>query len=61
MAKFVGPVPMLWTLGEEFDTTSEIILPEVPPTGVIEYGILLSEGVDTVSYTHLTLPTIYSV
>ena len=37
---------MLWTLGEEFDTTSEIILPEVPPTGVIEYGILLSEGVD---------------
>ena len=50
---------LLFTIGSIMDPGDEIIIPE--PFYANYNGFSAANGVNTVSYTHLTLPTIYSV
>ena len=48
------------------DTSPPVLIYEEPPSGTLQYKgeqirLEFSEYMDAVSYTHLTLPTIYSV
>ena len=49
--------PRVWIKDLDIESTEDIAVPKM----LVDQVIGQEQGVETVSYTHLTLPTIYSV
>ena len=51
----------LFTVKQIWELLETVPDPEIPVISIVDLGVIRKVNIDTVSYTHLTLPTILRV